>query len=144
MGVGGGGDRSTKKYSRKRKFNEKNSCTPINPKKYLCHGLKKIHTRNLITKKKSCGSKIPPPPSHSFSNGRVPNFHQTNLKAYFKIIIQREVATFLKSQMIVHFVLKTDSFLAKLSENYSWTSIQGTINIVSFSIWLFYRFWEYF
>ena len=34
---------------------------------------KKIHTRNLITKKNSCGSKIPlpslPPPPHKFSNG---------------------------------------------------------------------------
>ena len=26
-------------------------CTPINPNKYSCYGLKKIHTRNLITKK---------------------------------------------------------------------------------------------
>ena len=41
---------------------KKNSCTPINPKKYSCYGLKKIHTRNLITKKNSCGSKIPLPP----------------------------------------------------------------------------------
>ena len=30
---------------------KKNSCTPINPKKYSCYGLKQIHTRNLITKK---------------------------------------------------------------------------------------------
>ena len=56
-----------KKYSRKGKLNEKNSCTPINPKKYSCYGLKKIHTRNLITKKNSCSSKIPLPP-HNFSN----------------------------------------------------------------------------
>ena len=28
----------------------------------VCYGLKKIHTRNLITKKNSCGSKIPLPP----------------------------------------------------------------------------------
>ena len=41
---------------------KKNSCTPINPKKYSCYGLKKIHTRNLITKKNSCSSKIPLPP----------------------------------------------------------------------------------
>ena len=47
---------------------KKNSCKPINPKKYSCYGLKKIHTRNLITKKNSCGSKIPHPP-HNFSNG---------------------------------------------------------------------------
>ena len=48
---------------------KKNSCKPINHKKYSCCGLKKIHTRNLITKKNSCGSKIPLPP-HNFSNGR--------------------------------------------------------------------------
>ena len=35
---------------------------PINPKKYSCKGLKKIHTMNLITK-------IPPPPPNNFSNG---------------------------------------------------------------------------
>ena len=67
MGGGGGGE-VPKKYSRKAKLNEKNACTPINPKKYSCYGLKNIHTRNLITKKNSCGSKIPHPP-HSFSNG---------------------------------------------------------------------------
>ena len=31
-------------------------------KKYSCYGLGKIHTRNLITKNNSCGSKIPLPP----------------------------------------------------------------------------------
>ena len=25
------------------------TCTPLNPKKYSCYGLKKIHTRSLIT-----------------------------------------------------------------------------------------------
>ena len=35
-----GGGRITKKYSRKGKLKEKNSCTPINPKKYSCYGLK--------------------------------------------------------------------------------------------------------
>ena len=48
---------------------KKNSCTPINPKKYSCYGLKKIHTKNLITKKNSCGSKIPLPHPYNFSNG---------------------------------------------------------------------------
>ena len=62
----GRGGRSTKKNSRKGKLNEKNSCTPINPKKYSCYSLKKIHTRNLITKKNSYGSKIPLPPPISF------------------------------------------------------------------------------
>ena len=58
---GEGAGEVQKKYSRKGKLNEKNSCTPINPKKYSCYGLKKIHTRNLITKKNFCGSKIPLP-----------------------------------------------------------------------------------
>ena len=45
---------------------KKNSCTPINPKKIFILWPKKIHTRNLITEKNSCGSKIPP---HNVSNG---------------------------------------------------------------------------
>ena len=40
-GGGGGGDEVPKKYSRRGKLNEKNSCTLINPKKYSCYGLKK-------------------------------------------------------------------------------------------------------
>ena len=75
--MGGRGGRSTKKNSRKGKLNEKNSCTPINPKKYSCYGLKKIHTRNLITKKKFLRLENSPPPSHKFSNGpslRIPDF----------------------------------------------------------------------
>ena len=66
--MGGMGGRSTKKYSRKRKLNEKNSCTPINPPKIFKPCPKKIHTRNLITKQNSCGSKIPHP-HHNFSSG---------------------------------------------------------------------------
>ena len=64
----GGAGEVQKKNSRKGKLNEKNSCTPINPKKYSCNGLNKIHAKNLITKKNSCSSKIPLPP-HNFSNG---------------------------------------------------------------------------
>ena len=37
---------------------KKNSCTPINPKKYSCYGLKQIHTRNLITKKEEAGKPV--------------------------------------------------------------------------------------
>ena len=58
-----GGGRSTKKIFAQGKIKwKKKSCTPINPKKYSCYGLKKIHSRNLITTKNSCGSKIPLPP----------------------------------------------------------------------------------
>ena len=60
-GGDGAGGRSTKKYSRKGKLNEKNSCTPINPKKYSCYGLTK-------TKKIPAVWKFPSPP-HNFSNG---------------------------------------------------------------------------
>ena len=66
IGVGGGGRGG--RSSRKGKLKEKNSFTPINPKKFSCYDLKKIHTRNFITKKNSCGSKIPLP-HHNFSNG---------------------------------------------------------------------------
>ena len=49
---------------------KKKLCTSINPKKYSCFGLKEIRTRNLITKKNSCGSKIPLPPApNNLSNG---------------------------------------------------------------------------
>ena len=43
---------------------KKNSCTPINPEKYSYYGLKKIHTRNLITKKIPAARKFPSPPPH--------------------------------------------------------------------------------
>ena len=69
MGEGGGGAGEVqKKNSRKRKLNEKNSCTPINPKKYSRYSLKKIHTRKLMTKKKFLRLENSPPP-HNFSNG---------------------------------------------------------------------------
>ena len=56
-----------KKNARKGKLNEKNSYTPINPEKYSCYGLKKIHTRNMITKKKFLRlENSPPPPPITF------------------------------------------------------------------------------
>ena len=78
--MGAGAGEVHVKYSRKGKLNEKNSCTSINPKKYSCHVLKKILTRNLKTKKHSCGSKIPlPPPPIIFSNGPSLSGHQAEL-----------------------------------------------------------------
>ena len=47
---------------------KKNSCTPINPKKYSCLWPKKNSCRDLIPSKNSCGSRIPHP-SYNFSNG---------------------------------------------------------------------------
>ena len=67
---GGGGegmDEVQKKYSCKGKLNEKNSCTPINPKNYSCYGLKKNSYEEFDDEKNSCGSKIPHLP-HNFSN----------------------------------------------------------------------------
>ena len=51
-GGGGGGGEKKKKNPKKEKKKKKNSCTPINPKTYSFYGLRKIHTRNLIKKKK--------------------------------------------------------------------------------------------
>ena len=57
--LGGGGGEEPKKYSRQGKLNEKKY---IHARwRYSCYGLKKIHPRNLITKKQS----LP----HNFSNG---------------------------------------------------------------------------
>ena len=67
-GGGGRGGEVQKKYSHKGKLNEKNSRTPINPKKILILWPKKIHTRNLITKKRFLRFENSPPP-HNFSNG---------------------------------------------------------------------------
>ena len=44
----GGAGEIRKKYSHKGKLNEKNLCTPINPKKYSCYGLKKKIIKDLV------------------------------------------------------------------------------------------------
>ena len=64
-GVGAG--EAQTKYSRKGKLNEKNSCTPINRKKYLCYGLKKI--KGIWWRKKFLRLKNSPSPPHNVSNG---------------------------------------------------------------------------
>ena len=51
-----------KKYSRKGKLNEKNSCTPINPKKYSCYGLKLKFMKEFDKEKISAAQKFPTPP----------------------------------------------------------------------------------
>ena len=68
MRGGGVGGRGTKKIfaEGKIKWKKKNSSTPINPTKYSWYGLKRIHSRNLITEKNFCGTKIPPPPPINF------------------------------------------------------------------------------
>ena len=80
LSEGKGGGRITKKkiFAQGEIKRKKNSCAPINPKKYLCYGLKKNYTRNLITKKfLRLENSFPPPPSpHNFSKGPSPSSGQ--------------------------------------------------------------------
>ena len=56
---------------------KKNSCTPINPKKYSCSGLKKNSYKEFDNEKKFLRlENSPPPPPHDFSNG--PSLTLTN------------------------------------------------------------------
>ena len=49
---------------------KKNSCTPINPKKYSCYGLKKNSYKEFDSEKQFLRlENSPPPPPHNFSNG---------------------------------------------------------------------------
>ena len=53
---------------------KKRSRKPINSNKYSCYGLKKILTRNLITKKIPAARKVPtPPPQKKNVSNSVPN-----------------------------------------------------------------------
>ena len=65
--IGGGRRAKYKKniYWRKGKLNEKNLCTPINPKKYSCYGLKLKFMKQFDNEKNFRGAKIPPPPNSS-------------------------------------------------------------------------------
>ena len=47
---------------------KKNSCTPINPNKYSCYGLKLKFMKEFDKEKIPAAQKSPPPP-HKFSNG---------------------------------------------------------------------------
>ena len=60
---GGGGGRSTKKYIRARENKmKKNSCTPINPKKYSYYCLKKNSFKEFDNEKKIPEAKNSPLP----------------------------------------------------------------------------------
>ena len=66
---GGGGEVQKKKYSRKGKLNEKNSCTPINTKKIFMLWPKKNSCKEFDNEKKiPAARKFPSPPPHNFSN----------------------------------------------------------------------------
>ena len=62
---------------------KKNSCTPINPKKYINYGLKKIHTRTVDNENKFLLLENSPP-LHNFSNGPSLNaYHYVVVKSLF-------------------------------------------------------------
>ena len=61
---------------------KKNSCTPINPKKIFMLWPKKNSHKQFDNKKNSCGSKIPLPTPHNFSNG--PSLRSSHLHAVLK------------------------------------------------------------
>ena len=72
MCVGGGGGRGVegevqKRYLHKGKLNEKNHARQLTLKNVHAIALKKIHTRNFVTKKIPAARKFPPP--NNFSNG---------------------------------------------------------------------------
>ena len=67
-GVGRGRGKYKKVYSRKGKLHEKKNDARQLILKNIHAMAKKIHPRNLMTKKNSCGSKIPLPPPN-FSSG---------------------------------------------------------------------------
>ena len=52
---GGTAGEVPKKYPRKGKPNEKNSCTPINPNKYSCYDLEQKSYEEFDKEKNSCG-----------------------------------------------------------------------------------------
>ena len=64
-GGGAAGEVQKTKYSRKEKLNKKKSCTPINPKKHSCYGLKLKFMKEFDKEKNFSGPKTPPPPHDS-------------------------------------------------------------------------------
>ena len=48
---------------------KKNSCAPVNPKKYSCYRLEKIHKKEFENEKKTAAAQKFPTPPHNFSNG---------------------------------------------------------------------------
>ena len=60
--MGGGRAKYKKQIRARENLIQKNFCTPINPKKYSCKGLKKNSYKEFDNEKNSCGSEIPLPP----------------------------------------------------------------------------------
>ena len=63
--MGRGGGEYKKNIGARENKMKKNSCTPINPKKYSCYGLKNWY-KEFDNEKYSCVSKIPHPPPITF------------------------------------------------------------------------------
>ena len=90
--MGGGGRAKYKKVFAQGKIKwKKNHAGQLTVQKYSCYGLKKIHTRDLITKKNSCGSKIPHPP-HNVSNGPSLKFEAARLHCLSDVFLAVAVA----------------------------------------------------
>ena len=121
--LGGGGGANYKKYiyiRARENWMTKNSCTPINPKKYSCYGLKKIHTRNLITKINSCCSKIPLLPPITFQMVR-PLKHCIMRLSHLKAI---DVWYNLTSQISDSLSQSTIRYAHSKSDSYEWQHLQ--------------------
>ena len=69
--MGGEGDEVQKTYSRKGTLNEKNTYTPINPKKYSCNSLKENSYKEFDNEKKvlRLENSPPSPLPYNISNG---------------------------------------------------------------------------
>ena len=102
-------------------------------KKYSCYGLKKIYTRNLITKNNSCGSKIPLPP-HKFSNG--PSLREVVLGWFNNYLSNREQVVKYKTSISNKMTLKCgvpqDSILGPLLFVIYVNNIKNSSQILSF------------
>ena len=107
---GGGGREVQKKYSRKGKLNEKKKlhARQLTLKIFMLWPTKKIHTRNLITKKKS------PPPPHNFSNG--PSLLTTTTQKQSKEIQLLERAMYIV-RPYTHEKAKKNFFIQTISQS---------------------------
>ena len=97
---------------------------------------KKIHTRNLITKNNSCGSKIPlsPPPPHKSSNG--PSLRGVvvgwfnNYLSHRKQVVKYKMS--ISNKMTVKCGVPQDSILGPLVFVIDVNNIKNSSQIMSF------------
>ena len=68
---------------------KKNSCMPINPKKYSCYGLKKNSYKDFDNEKKFLQCENSPPP-HNFSNGLSLKFPINKLEV---VLLEKNLGT---------------------------------------------------